>query len=131
MPLNKEVITQWVAALRSGDYQQGRGVLCRSYDDQPDQFCCWGVLCDLFAKEHPRSRWEDNAITGVSAFVTPAQRRSVHAPADVVEWAGIQFVSDANRNTVFVDLAGVNDEGRPFPWIADLIESELNGVFDA
>ena len=43
-------IKEWVKALRSGEYQQGRGCL-RSRDDK---FCCLGVLCDLTN----RKEWE-------------------------------------------------------------------------
>jgi hypothetical protein len=39
---------QWVDALRSGKYQQGRDQLV-SCDNK---FCCLGVLTDIYAKEH-------------------------------------------------------------------------------
>lgn len=38
---------KWDAALRSGDYAQGRGTLCRKYlctDGTIDRYCCLGVL---------------------------------------------------------------------------------------
>lgn len=41
--MNPEIKTKWVAALRSGYYIQGTGVL-RS---QGNKFCCLGVLCDI------------------------------------------------------------------------------------
>jgi hypothetical protein len=34
--------TKWVAALRSGDYKQGRGELCKD-----GKYCCLGVLMDI------------------------------------------------------------------------------------
>jgi hypothetical protein len=35
---------QWIAALRSGDYKQGK---CQLYEPLSHSFCCLGVLCDL------------------------------------------------------------------------------------
>lgn len=37
-------IASWVAALRSGDYNQGRRVLTSI---QGDEFCCLGVACQI------------------------------------------------------------------------------------
>ena len=42
--MNKELKKKWVAALRSGGYQQGRHVL---YSEREDTYCCLGVLCDI------------------------------------------------------------------------------------
>lgn len=41
--MNKEIKDRWIAALRSGDYKQGKDQL-RNFDNR---FCCLGVLCDL------------------------------------------------------------------------------------
>lgn len=41
--MNLELIREWVDALRSGKYEQGRLAL-RSKDDK---YCCLGVLCDV------------------------------------------------------------------------------------
>jgi hypothetical protein len=42
--MNTELMHKWVAALRSGKYQQGRGVLwnCRT-----NKYCCLGVLMEV------------------------------------------------------------------------------------
>lgn len=40
--LTKEMKENWIAALRSGDYKQGKVRL-----QQKDRFCCLGVLCHL------------------------------------------------------------------------------------
>lgn len=34
---------EWITALRSGDYKQGKGGL----KSTTNSFCCLGVLCDL------------------------------------------------------------------------------------
>lgn len=45
--LKQDIKQKWVAALRSGEYVQGRAKL-RSGDDQ---FCCLGVLCDVLVQD--------------------------------------------------------------------------------
>lgn len=40
-------ISEWVAALRSGEYQQGRGTLTRILDGGTKQHCCLGVACHV------------------------------------------------------------------------------------
>ena len=45
--LPKEKIQEWVDALRSGDYIQTTGRLCRDDGSKHKTFCCLGVLCDL------------------------------------------------------------------------------------
>lgn len=44
--MSPELKAKWVAALRSGEYKQGREVLRNG-----DQFCCLGVLCDIIGLE--------------------------------------------------------------------------------
>jgi hypothetical protein len=50
--MNPNIKAQWVEALRSGEYQQGSGML-KYYDDEIDEarFCCLGVLCDILGHE--------------------------------------------------------------------------------
>jgi hypothetical protein len=48
--MNRELVEKWVAALRSGDYQQTVGKLGRDYNGERS-YCCLGVLCELAAKE--------------------------------------------------------------------------------
>lgn len=40
---NRDLAVQWVHALESGEYQQGKGFL----HPTPDTYCCLGVMCDL------------------------------------------------------------------------------------
>jgi hypothetical protein len=41
------VKAEWVAALRSGDYRQGKLAL----RTENAEYCCLGVLCDLYAQK--------------------------------------------------------------------------------
>ena len=55
--MNKDIKTLWVAALRSGDYEQAQGVLKRD-----GGFCCLGVLCDLHSKQYER-KWYNGSYS--------------------------------------------------------------------
>ena len=41
---------RWLKALRSDEYVQGNGQLCRE-NSKHDYFCCLGVLCDVLGEE--------------------------------------------------------------------------------
>lgn len=116
MTMNKRVKKLWLEALRSGDYKQGK--LKLRNDD--NEFCCLGVLCDLYAKEHGK-RWgkRNGSITFMLLSGVP--------PNKVWEWAGL---SDANPRITTSpgsgdSLAGLNDTGSDFSEIANLIEAKL------
>lgn len=140
--MNEEIKAQWVSALRSGEYEKGRGVLHRVRRDESGTeiatFCCLGVLCDLAYKAGVVDRQLVTASTNETVFAY----RSLNAdegdvgdrsylPPDVGEWADIDTHSPevvfgtgalARTNT----LANLNDEEfRQFEPIADLIENQL------
>lgn len=45
--MDKELKTKWVAALRSGEYKQGRNRL-----KWAGRYCCLGVLCEVAGITH-------------------------------------------------------------------------------
>lgn len=120
--IDKALIERWLAALRSGEYRQGGGVLRRG-----DKFCCYGVLCDLVDS----SRWkvydnmnEDN-VTYCYEDVSSFPR--VHwLPQEIDEPLGrpsmIRTLDAAYR------LSDANDRGTPFPDIADAIEAHYKKI---
>jgi hypothetical protein len=53
--MNPEIKAQWIAALRSGDYQQGRATLAKAYAEEGKivtKYCCLGVLCDVLTRNN-------------------------------------------------------------------------------
>jgi hypothetical protein len=48
MSLDVNDKTKWVNALRSGEYQQGKGVL---HNPDTNTYCCLGVLCEVTDRE--------------------------------------------------------------------------------
>ena len=89
---------QWVAALRSGKYQQTKGRLAVVEDGKPVAFCCLGVLCDLAVKagavkadySAPEAVYDDNYLS---------------LPLKVSTWAGLGGASNP-----YVPFASVTEE---------------------
>ena len=108
--MNKTVKALWVAALRSGKYQQGQYRL-RS---PTDKFCCLGVLCNLHAQAHP-----EIAIMNDDALVYCGE--GCILPSVVREWADLEANPWVGTST----LARMNDIGTPFEKIAEVIEEYL------
>lgn len=133
--MRKEVADKWIDALRSGNYAQCKGQLRNNdpvLDQEPCGFCCLGVLCDLYAAEHPLSDWTDNGLF---------QGEEFHLPVAVREWAGMRSDNGALPRYVEVmrerhgygqvkwadgdNLVDLNDNGCSFTEIADVITSNV------
>lgn len=119
--MNAAIKERWVAALRSGRYQQTRGWLFRTTptDTAPAGFCCLGVLCELAV--------EDGVATAASGpgYVASDSGDEEYVetsllPRHVMEWAGLTTRYGLNLGET--TLSGLNDSGRSFDEIADIIE---------
>lgn len=120
--MKQKIKKLWVDALRSGEYKQGKSVLCSE-----DKYCCLGVLCEL--------AYNDNIINkekGVHASypneVCYYDNESHLLPASVMKWAGLhdRAVSIRGNNmTTTGSLSGYNDNDWTFDALADLIEEKL------
>lgn len=78
--MKRELRDKWVAALRSGKYEQGQKTLVRD-----NRYCCLGVLCDVAGWSDPRiglndtglyqgSRFERDKYLGLELFGLPEQQ---------------------------------------------------------
>lgn len=119
MKMNPEIKAKWVAALRSGEYKQGRSNL-RSEDES---FCCLGVLCDLYSREFGE-RWADPS-KDADWFSFMNQDNTL--PRSLKGWAGLTNAGGdpVTINGVHAELWEHNDDGRTFAEIADAIEAQL------
>jgi hypothetical protein len=123
--MNPEIKAKWVAALRSGEYKQGRSKL----RDEHDNYCCLGVLCDLAAK-HGVGMWK---LTDQADYTFNVGRdlSATSLPKAVREWAGTNtnhgdvVLPQTSRTCTAITCIGLNDTGATFPLIADLIETYL------
>lgn len=123
--MNPEIKQLWVDALRSGDYEQGKGALVMG-----NKYCCLGVLCDLAIKAGV-------PITHIKNVSLPPQGGDQFSdengptvvgllPELVVKWAHLDSCDPQVVNGSCASrLSLVNDDGFDFNTIADLIESQL------
>lgn len=117
--MKKHVMQKLVAALRSGEFKQGKHYLSRNGKN-----CCLGVLCELAPKnlnlEIDILKTDYTSEKNVKYFDGNKQ----YLPDKVVEWAGMSsddgfFDSELLGTT----LAEMNDSGKwSFTEIADFIE---------
>jgi len=115
---------EWVAALRSGDYKQGRSKLKYATRTGLDhRYCCLGVLCQIndrpehdFGGGHPCTF--DGGASGLT-FVNPLHQNLGSMgvfPSGIL----VQIHSTSRRCS---NLANCNDSGLTFNDIATIIET--------
>lgn len=113
--MDEDTKKKWVAALRSGKYEQGRGLL----RNKEDRYCCLGVLCDVIDP----TKWSPDS----TGFTHGYEESDVALPSDVVKVAGLT----SNDPEIAVEygvtsLITLNDAHHwTFEQIADIIEKQL------
>lgn len=118
----KARIKRWVAALRSGKYEQGQGYLRQDITDHhghtTSEFCCLGVLCDLTPRARLvryNDRPSDEAIRHYDFGRTTNDQVIDH-----VAWTELTGLPDTFQS----ELTDMNDSGSyGFDEIADCIEA--------
>lgn len=124
---NEKVIKQWIKALRSGKYKQGRSFL-HKHTKNGDHYCCLGVLCDLAVKAGVIDSPTYNASENI--FEYGKKKDTTLLPYKVQKWAGLRTDGGNFCTSKFTDnLAELNDEGKRFTTIATFIESRPEGLF--
>jgi hypothetical protein len=145
--LQAERRRKWVAALRSGEYKQTKGLLrTRSLRTHEDAYCCLGVACEVARLEGLDVTWEVSSDLGSDhieslGVVAPTSHPDSEyptyieggvLPAFVAEWYGINDQHGGLTSVVYdgdfeaSTLVDLNDGGRNFNKIADAIESSLD-----
>jgi hypothetical protein len=132
---------RWLEALRSGRFQQTRGALRHG-----DYRCCLGVACDLFAEQglaqgkrftdHGIASgflalgvWGDEDGSGRRAFIAGDECCLGPLPDVVRRWLGLRTTT-GETTAERASLVELNDTGTSFGRIADVIESEPDGLFE-
>jgi hypothetical protein len=129
--MNQEIKTQWIAALRSGQYTQGKGMLKQTTEQGDIRHCCLGVLCELYMQAHPdQATWQEGqqpstmpSVRGSKPWYFMAdweEQRSL-LPWVVSRWAGLPehniHVRQHDKS-----ITALNDQDLNFNEIAQLIE---------
>jgi hypothetical protein len=115
--VNKEIVSKWITALRSGEYRQGVNRLCTIVNNQKS-YCCLGVLCEVL--DLPPGGYPIQNKTGQMSF----------------EWKGATLITSLSadlRNNIGLTLKqqdrliAMNDnEGASFEEIATYLEELMN-----
>lgn len=123
--MKKEVAEQWVAALRSGRYEQGSHWLNRG-----GKFCCLGVLCEI------KPRISKGACSH-DADAVIYEGCTGNLPSSVMRWSGMKSDMGYRGDEADMGYRGdeglpalyeLNDRGVPFSEIADVIEAEWESL---
>lgn len=122
---------RWVEALQGDEFEQTQGTL---HDE--NGYCCLGVACELYRREHPETTsWRvAGTVKKYFGFISPSDPHGGYyvLPSVVSEWLGLRNTGGEYASLSGNDepsLAGLNDEGIPFPDIATVIASEPKGLF--
>jgi hypothetical protein len=117
--VNKEIIKKWIEALRSGDYEQGKGQLKFG-----DKYCCLGVLCEIAVKENIIEKYEHN-----NKSCYGEEHQLAYLPKKIEVWVGLDYnpkiIINNNGYNKEVSLVSLNDDyGYSFKEIADVLEKQ-------
>lgn len=120
--MKPEVKQQWIEALLSGDYKQTKQAL-----QNEEGYCCLGVLCDIYSKEHSLDWGEylefDDGAIDYSPYVFLGCEEL--PPEVVVEWAGLECEDPVVMVEAPTSLSKLNDNGYDFKQISKLIKDQL------
>lgn len=119
MPTTKQknLVKKWVAALRSGKYKQGKGVL-RS---EKGKYCCLGVLCDVASPKGWNKTPEKALNSRGKAF---GHRLDDYSP-DMIAWKEYFRLTGLDKLDPDTLVIMNDDDRKSFSTIANHIESVL------
>lgn len=108
--MDAQLKAEWVEALRSGEYHQADGAL-RRYENEGYSYCCLGVLCATMG-----ATWKSGEPILGDVNIGDTDE-------ELLGETGLRLTGLDNKTQQ--DLAGMNDQGKSFPEIADFIEQNL------
>lgn len=141
--MKKQIAKKWVKALRSGKYKQGKGYLKQFNSKNEPRHCCLGVLCELYdqqmKKNHKKTLYTEemeDKFSGTSFvrfdLVDGGLPKVVREWADIINPLGDFIISDIDNQGYIYDtkecLADLNDNGKKFSTIADIIEKNVENL---
>lgn len=123
--MNPEVKEKWLIALTSGEYQKGKLALKVTFEESGTNWCCLGVLCDLYIKETGKGSWKKE-VGRRDTFISDDSMKVSFPPQDVMEWAGIDSVSGSFlTDDGASSLVRINDETEDFSKVIAAIEEHF------
>lgn len=124
--MKREIAERWIAALRSGKFNQTTGVLHRTKEHGKDAegYCCLGVLCELAVAEGVITSRVDSF--GDLVAYGPSGHTGF-LPEAVDAWAELTKGYDPVLSSG-ESLSVLNDDGKSFTEIADVIEADIDAL---
>lgn len=135
--MNADNVRKWVEALRSGDYVQTEGTLCRRYDAEA-RYCCLGVVCDLAALDGVEMQRRERAggdnttvisFDGISGTLPQVARDWLAGDGELpygnptFTWDKMQVKDPEAGEGSEITATGCNDDAHlSFDQIADMVE---------
>ena len=130
--MKKSDVKEWVKALRSNEYRQGKGSLCVEDEINGESYyCCLGVACDMLVDED----WIKGSLYGKGGW-SIGENIDFDIPrlVDKYNWGStgttrfpsMSLLEEMGLDPVYAQqLAELNDKGFSFKRIADKIEKDL------
>lgn len=115
--MKPEIKQRWIEALRSGEYKQGT-----TYLRQDNSYCCLGVLCDLYNKDHYETCWEP-VTKGCDVYAIDGS--GCVLPSAVEQWSGLLHCEGKYGEAPEHRLTVLNDDGLSFQEISNIIEEHF------
>lgn len=119
----------WTEALRSGEYMQGTGNLCKVDTDGNKEYCCLGVACEMYQKHgpgdlevHPSSDYVDDDVMKIDNSIRYGESNS-YLPYKVVAWLKPEIGDIDERQYAYVDKNDISSWS--FDEIANLVEEDV------
>lgn len=131
MTYNQEL---YLAALRSGKYEQAPGML--RDPDAPNTFCCLGIACEVYRLETGRGRWvEGTTLFSLNEELGEGHMYGGYLPQPVLEWLEMELPFNHVGGTIDPVIgslgrsaSSMNDSGEyNFEEIADAFEFTFKG----
>jgi hypothetical protein len=138
--MKQNIMKRWIKALRSGKYKQGQGTLKQYNSKGQAHHCCLGVLCELYNQEMKKNKKkilpEKICNKDFAYGYTKFGNKLDDLPVEVRKWAGmknsmgefygakpeITWFGDYKVEKIKESLADLNDNGKKFKTIANIIE---------
>lgn len=130
--MKPKIKEQWVAALRSGDYKQGKAALrVLKKKDNEVRYCCLGVLCDVLGRKwYEAEEWDQTTDKEIAyAVKSGIEKNSADLPESILNRVGLNV--DQMNELIQMNDGGFdyyshkNIKAKKFPKIADWIEKNL------
>ena len=120
----ENLVVEWIKALRSGEYKQGKHALCSVVEGE-NRYCCLGVLCEVDPDIKKRL-----SLDGKEYYFYEISNTQLEASAYLPKSANIVLEDGAghSKGLPIYSLPQLNDNKlMSFDKIASLLELDLKG----